>query len=318
MGPRPGGICRRRHVASGRRPRCRAGRRDPCRCTCGRAPSRRWWPPSASPRRRPRSARRSRHRASRDRAAHRMRRRDPPDRPSNSSASPANPRMSGMPMFTPFATPTANTSGTRWPSDRHSARPATRPACVPPLDDVCTTAAGLDPRRGALLHQFDERRPRTRVRRRRCCRRSESRTAPRRRRQRVGERVGERPSAHPSGSRGRRCSAVGRRTAPTAVGCRPDARVGRRTAPGEPRSRALLPPPPSADSGSIARRRRSRATGRRRAIASPHRNSSLRTLLPPMPRPVRSSRLNHSRCPPGSSGPRSSGVGSSASDARGR
>src|SRR5215204_1728160 len=46
--------------------------------------------------------------------------------------------------------------------------------------------------------------------------------------------------------------------------------------------------------------------------ASAHRNSSLRALLPPAPRPVRSSRLTHSRAPPGSPGPRSSGVGSVA------
>ena len=51
--------------------------------------------------------------------------------------------------------------------------------------------------------------------------------------------------------------------------------------------------------------------------ASPHRNSSLRALLPPAPRPVRSSRLTHSRAPPGSPGPRSSGVGSVASRERG-
>ena len=47
----------------------------------------------------------------------------------------------------------------------------------------------------------------------------------------------------------------------------------------------------------------------RRQRAAPHRNSSLRALLPPMPSPVRSSRLTHSRAPPGSCGPRSSGVG---------
>ena len=47
--------------------------------------------------------------------------------------------------------------------------------------------------------------------------------------------------------------------------------------------------------------------------ASAQRNSSLRALFPPPPRPVRSSRLTHRRAPPGSPGPRSSGVGSVAS-----
>ena len=46
------------------------------------------------------------------------------------------------------------------------------------------------------------------------------------------------------------------------------------------------------------------------ASAAPHRNSSLRALLPPPPRPVRSSRFTESRAPPGNSGPTSSGVGS--------
>jgi hypothetical protein len=54
------------------------------------------------------------------------------------------------------------------------------------------------------------------------------------------------------------------------------------------------------------------------ACAAPHKNSNLRALLPPMPSPVRSSRLTHSRTSPGSSGPRSSGVGNVASRARGR
>ena len=53
------------------------------------------------------------------------------------------------------------------------------------------------------------------------------------------------------------------------------------------------------------------------AAASAHRNSSLRALLPPAPSPVRSSRLIHNRAPPGSSGPRSSGVGSVAKATRG-
>ena len=38
----------------------------------------------------------------------------------------------------------------------------------------------------------------------------------------------------------------------------------------------------------------------------------MRALLPPAPRPVRSSRFTHRRAPPGSSGPRSSGVGNVA------
>ena len=43
----------------------------------------------------------------------------------------------------------------------------------------------------------------------------------------------------------------------------------------------------------------------------------MRALLPPAPRPVKSSRFIHSRAPPGSSGPRSNGVGNVAKVVRG-
>ena len=53
--------------------------------------------------------------------------------------------MSGSPMFTPFATPIAMIAGQRRPAASAAARPASNPACVPPLDDVNTIADGATP-----------------------------------------------------------------------------------------------------------------------------------------------------------------------------
>ena len=119
---------------SGRRRRCRAGRRNPCRCTCGRAPSRRGAPPTRSPRRRPWSARRSRRRASGRRPRRRRRRSRRRRRPSSVERVPAaSAATSGRPAI--------DTLGDADREHRAAARPARRPHQRPPGDEPGVGAA---------------------------------------------------------------------------------------------------------------------------------------------------------------------------------
>ena len=103
--------------------------------------------PTGSPRRRPPSARRSpgpssgRRARRRRRTTSRRRRRPAPASRSASCATSGNPDVDAL----GDADRQHSAAASSWPSDRSSARPATSPACVPPLDDVCTTAAGVMP-----------------------------------------------------------------------------------------------------------------------------------------------------------------------------
>ena len=133
----------------------------------------------------------------------------------------------------------------------------------------------------------------------------------------VGRAARGRSPARPSGAADSRRSAAGRRTARRAAGC-PSARTGR-----VPDSTRWTSRPSTAPAAAVIRQwldwPAPTVTSVRAPVrsASPHRNSSLRALLPPAPSPVRSSRLTHSRAPPGRPGPRSSGVGSVARRDRG-
>ena len=136
--------------------------------------------PADAPRRRRASPRRSRDRAS-ESSISTSSSGTAASTPISASASVARARTSGTPATTPLATPIASTSGrSSSPSARSSARPATSPAWVPPLDDVCTTAAGVMPRArhcstsSTKADEVAERAGRP------CCRRSGSSAAPRR------------------------------------------------------------------------------------------------------------------------------------------
>ena len=265
-----------------------------------------------------RSGSRSPRRSSRCRCTRRRRRPATRLPPISSSVSPAKLDDVGQPEVDALGDADREHLRHARPAARASARPATSPACVPPLDDVCTIAAGSKPLLAALVHQLAERRPRSRPRRPESTRRSGSRTAPHRR-----------PAAPPSSdSRAISNSPHALSAGAREVQLRPEhrrqqlvadrgRRAARPTARGGPPARARHRRRPSCGSGSTAPRRPSRASVHRRRCAAPHRNSSLRALLPPIPSPVRSSRFTHNRAPPGSSGPRSSGVGSVASRARG-
>ena len=254
---------------TGRRTRCRAARRSPCRCTCGRAPSRRGGRPTRWRRRRTASGPRSRRRASGRRARRRPGRSCRPSRPVRSRAGraprPRGRRSLGGRRPRPWRPRSPRTGGSGVsPADRASARPATSPAWVPPLDEVSTTAAGVDAGDGALLDQLEvavdvaertgRRAPADRDRVRRGA---------------VGDELARRAArgrspVRPSGSVGSRRSGAGRRTARTAVGCPRSDRAGRPTTRGARRARARPPRLRSSGSGSTGRHRRSRATGLRR------------------------------------------------------
>ena len=252
---------------------------------------------------RPSSPRRSRGRASGRRSRRRRRAPRPPSR-SAPACRAASSLTSGTPSTTPLATPIASTGGTSSsPTARSRARPATSPAWVPPLDDVCTIAAGVMRRRrhcSIELEVGDE--VAERAGRRAAADRDRVRRGARRRSARRSA-ARERSPARPSGSAGSRRSAAGRRTARPAAGC-PVGRAGR-----SPDSTRCTSSPSTAPAAAVMRQwldcpaptvTSERAPAR---SASPHRNSSLRALLPPAPRPVRSSRLTHSRAPPGRPGP---------------
>ena len=169
--------------ASDRRRRCRAGRRSPCRCTCGRAPSRRARPPSGSPRPRRRSARRSRRRSSGRRSSTSAGRSPTCGDTGELERLGGERRDVGQSEHDALGDADRQHLGDgSTPPPASSARPATSPAWVPPLDDVCTIAAGVDPDARALLDQLDEAPQVAERARRRCCRRSGSSTAPHRRR----------------------------------------------------------------------------------------------------------------------------------------
>ncbi len=290
----------------------------PCRSTCDRAATRRGGPPSGSRRHPRRWARRSPRRSTGCRPRRPRGRRSPSSR-IRVSVSLASPAMSGRPMFTPLATPIAMTSGTSRPMCAAAARPASRPAWVPPLDDVNDHVARPDPGGIELVEQLDERRgvaertdggappDRNRIRAQRPRRRDCSVSASRADLQLAPVALGGAGEVQLGAEQHRQQLVAGDRR-----------RAGRRTARGATSS------PSRAPAAAVIRQwfdcaaptvTRAPAPA---ASASPQRNSSLRALLPPPPSPVRSSRLTHSLAPPSRVGPASSGVGSVASGARSR
>ena len=214
----------------------------------------------------------------------------------------------------PLATPKATISGTGPPAAATAARPASSPACVPPLELACTTDRGRSP---AASHW-----------RWSSTNAAANPTAPTGVLPPIGMAKGRLPRARSSSARvsfatsrasqavtPAKCSSAPKRLdrswlpAGSAGASPPSTRwTGQpRRAPAAAVMRQWLDwPAPTVISVSAPS-----------ACAAPHRSSSFRALLPPMPRPVRSSRLTHSRAPPGSTGPRSSGVGSVASGTRG-
>ena len=280
------------------------------RCRRDRAPSHRGGRPTGGPRRPRASARRTLRRAPTPRHGRpmgRCRRRRAEKASVSAARSAANRSSSRMPL----ATAKAITSGTAAPPAAKAARPASRPAWVPPLEVAWTTAA-VGSRRRRSGRRAPRARRRTPQHRPRCSRRSGWRTA-------AGP-----PRSSPA-------------SASLALSSSPQSSVPGWCASAPNRDdRSWLPAgrsgagPPSTRWTSRPSRAPAAAVMRQwfdwpaptvtrvsapSVRATPQRCSSLRALLPPIPRPVRSSRFTQSRAPPGSNGPSSSGVGSVASAA---
>jgi uracil-DNA glycosylase len=176
---------------------------------------------------------------------------------------------------------------------------------VPPLDDACTIARGARrPRRTAPSARRTRRGSRARPGGRGTSDRD------RVRRSTVGgelvdERLARDLELAPVALGGAGEVELGTEQASTAAGCPTAGQADRPTARGAPRA------PSTAPAAAVIRQwfdcaaptvTSDRAPA---ATASPQRNSSLRALLPPAPRPVRSSRFTHSAGrPSGRSGPR--------------